>query len=410
MKVLTINCGSSSLKFEIIEIDKGTSPDLERQLAKGKIENIGDRASLNFSFQEERNRQENISVANHAKAIDLILDWLNKTNFLNDDGIEAVGHRVVHGGNHFLKPTKIDRAVIDELETLKDLAPLHNASSLDAIRATDSSLGSTVPMVVTFDTTFHINLPDRASQYAIGKELAAKYQIRRYGFHGLAHRYMLETYAATTNIAIEGAKLITLQLGGGCSATAIAGGKSVDTSMGFTPLEGLMMGTRCGDIDPSLIAFLAQKEKVSIETIEDWLNKKSGLLGVWGQSSDMREIIAAESQGDSSAAKAIAMFCYRVRKYIGAYLMALEGADAIVFGGGIGENHPVIRDRICEGMEWCGLTLDRDLNNRAVGNLMKISKDNSTIHAYVVPVNEAVAIARDTFNCLNCDRDSQVSF
>jgi acetate kinase len=401
MKVLTINCGSSSLKFEIINIDKNTSFNSEQQLAKGKVENIGDRASLKFTTEQGQNRQENIPVKNHSEAIDLVLEWLNAVNFLNSDGIEAVGHRVVHGGSHFYKPTKIDRDVIAQLEKLKDLAPLHNASSLDAILAIESRLGSTVPTIATFDTTFHHNLPDRASQYAIARELTEKYQIRRYGFHGLAHRYMLETYAAITNIDLERAKLITLQLGGGCSASAIANGRSIDTSMGFTPLEGLMMGTRCGDIDPSLIGFLAHKEKVSIEVIEDWLNKKSGLFGVWGQSSNMQELVAAESQGDDRAALAIDIFCYRVRKYIGAYLMVLEGADAIVFGGGIGENHPLIRERICDRMEWCGLMLDRERNDRAVNSPIEISHERSKIHAYVIPVNESVAIARDTFNCLN---------
>jgi len=256
-------------------------------------------------------------------------------------------------------------------------------------------------MVATFDTAFHRTLSEGASRYAIPLELADKHRIRRYGFHGLAHRYMTERYAAITGTPLEGVKLVTLQLGNGCSATAIEGGRSVDTSMGFTPLEGLMMGTRSGDVDPSLAGFLARREAVDIEAAEAWLNTRSGLLGVPGRSSDMRELLEAEAAGDDRAALAVEMFCYRARKYVGACLAALGGADAVVFGGGIGENAPPVRARICAGMGWCGLMLDEERNARTVGSEGRISTDDSWVHAYVIQVNEAAIIAADTARCLS---------
>jgi acetate kinase len=259
-------------------------------------------------------------------------------------------------------------------------------------------------MVAIFDTAFHRTMPERASRYAIPQELAAKHHIWRYGFHGLAHRYMTERYAAITSTPMAQVKLITLQLGNGCSATAVEGGRSLDTSMGFTPLEGLMMGTRSGDVDPSLAAFLARREGVSVEAVEGWLNTRSGLLGVSGRSRDMRELLEAERQGDHRAALAVEMFCYRVRKYIGAYLSILGGAHAVVFGGGIGENAPTVRARICAGMDWCGLTLDQDRNAAAIGVEERISADYAKVHAYVIPVDEAVLIARDTAGCLRRQR------
>jgi acetate kinase len=247
-------------------------------------------------------------------------------------------------------------------------------------------------------------MPERASRYAIPQELAAKHHIWRYGFHGLAHRYMTERYVAITSTPMARVKLITLQLGNGCSATAVEGGRSLDTSMGFTPLEGLMMGTRSGDVDPSLVAFLARREGVSVEAVEGWLNTRSGLLGVSGRSRDMRELLEAERQGDHRAALAVEMFCYRVRKCIGAYLSVLGGAHAIVFGGGIGENAPTVRARICVGMDWCGLTLDQDRNAATIGVEERISADYAKVHAYVIPVDEAVIIARDTAGCLRHQR------
>jgi acetate kinase len=295
----------------------------------------------------------------------------------------------------------IDEGVMQAIDELSELAPLHNQSSLEAIRAAWDRLGSGVPMVATFDTLFHLTLHDRASRYPISQELVEKHRIKRYGAHGLAHRYMAERYAAITTTPLEEVNLITLQLGSGYSATAVQGGRSIDTSMGLTPLEGLMMGTRTGDVDPSLAGYLARREKVEAEEVEGWLNKKSGLLGVSGSSQDVRDLLEAEAQGDRQAALALDMFCYRVRKYIGAYLAALGGAEAVVFGGGIGENSPSIRERICAGLEWFGLALDPELNHSRAGSEGRISPDTARAQAYVVPVNEAVIIARDTVACLN---------
>jgi len=284
--------------------------------------------------------------------------------------------------------------------TLGNLAPLHNSPSLEAIQAAREVLGPSVPQLAIFDTAFHRLLPERASCYAIPYQMAAKHNIRRYGFHGLAHRYMTERYAAMMATPLDEVKIITLQLGNGCSATAVAGGRSVDTSMGLTPLEGLMMGTRSGDVDPSLTIFLARWEGVTAEEVEYWLNTKSGLLGVSGRSRDMRELLKAECQGDVHAALAVEMFCYRVKKYIGSYLAALGGVSGIVFGGGIGENAPEVRARILDGMEWCGLKLDEKRNVDTKGVEGCISTDNATLHAYVIPVNEASIIARDTVRYL----------
>jgi acetate kinase len=311
---------------------------------------------------------------------------------------------VVHGGDRFVEPTLIDDEVIDAIEGLGELAPLHNEPSLRAIRAVRAALGPSLPMVAVFDTAFHHTLPERAWRYAIPQELAAKHHIRRYGFHGLAHRYMTERYAAITATPLSRVRLVTLQLGNGCSATAVDGGRSVDTSMGLTPLEGLMMGTRCGDVDPSLVGFLARREAADVGEVEGWLNTRSGLVGVSGRSRDMRELLQAEQQGDARAALAVDMFCYRIKKYIGAYLAVLGGADAVVFGGGIGENASEVRARICAGLDWCGLILDQGRNARAVGFEDRISAPEAKVHAYVIPVDEAGLIAGDTVSCLRRHR------
>jgi acetate kinase len=400
MKVLAINCGSSTLKFQVIEVEGKGAAGRERRLASGIVDRIGGRAAIEFTAESGASLQEAAPVADHGEATQRVLVWLGSCGFLERDGLEAIGHRVVHGGEQFVEPTLIDDEAIDAIEAVSDLAPLHNEPSLRAIRAAREALGPAIPMVAIFDTAFHRMMPERASRYAIPQELAAKHHVWRYGFHGLAHRYMTERYAAITSTPVAQVKLITLQLGNGCSATAVEGGRSLDTSMGFTPLEGLMMGTRSGDVDPSLAAFLARREGVSVEAVEGWLNTRSGLLGVSGRSRDMRELLEAERQGDHRAALAVEMFCYRVRKYIGAYLSILDGAHAIVFGGGIGENAPTVRARICAGMDWCGLTLDQDRNAAAIGVEERISADYAKVHAYVIPVDEAVIIARDAASCL----------
>jgi acetate kinase len=261
-------------------------------------------------------------------------------------------------------------------------------------------------MVAVFDTAFHRSLPIVASRYAIPQELADKHHIQRYGFHGIAHRYLAERCAARMGRPLEDLKLITLQLGNGCSAAAVAAGRSVDTSMGLTPLEGLIMGTRSGDIDPSLPGFLARREGVAVEEVDRWLNHRSGLLGLSGRSQDMRELLHAEQEGDAGASLAIDMFCYRARKYVGAYLAVLGGADAVVFGGGIGENAPAVRARICSGMDWCGLSLDPGRNAGTIGREGRISAEGAGLEAHVLPVDEASVIARETRHCLSAPPNS----
>jgi len=396
MKVLAINCGSSTLKFRVIESDINTPLGQERRLAGGLVDRIGRLGEVKFVTENGECFQETTEIADHGMATQRVFDWLKSLGLMEQDGIEAVGHRVVHGGSRFVEPTLINDRLIDAIEAMKYLAPLHNDPSLKAIRAANRILDPAIPMVAVFDTAFHSRMLEQASYYAIPPELTMKHHIRRYGFHGLAHRYMTERYAVITGESLEGVKLVTLQLGNGCSATAVEGGHSVDTSMGFTPLEGLMMGTRSGDIDPHLIGYLAQREGVDIDEVEGWLNTRSGLLGVSGLSQDMRELLKAESQGDENAALAVEMFCYRVKKQIGAYLAALNGADAVVFGGGIGENSPAVRARICTGMEWCGLIIDDEQNAKTVGSENRITKDSARIHAYVIPVDEEIIIARDT--------------
>jgi acetate kinase len=325
--------------------------------------------------------------------------------------VDAVGHRVVHGGSRFVASIRIEPGVIAEIERLNDLAPLHNPACLAGIRASQAVLGPSVPMVAVFDTAFHRTLPDHAATYALPRELASKHRIRRYGFHGIAHASLADGYAALACRPLDEVRLIALHLGNGCSATAIRHGRSVDTSMGFTPLEGLVMGTRCGDLDASVVGFLAKREGAPLDDVDRWLNERSGLLGVSGLTHDMRELlIAAGQRRDADAESAIALFCYRVRKYIGAYLAVLGGADAIVFGGGIGERSPEIRARICEGMDWCGLVLDQERNLKArdfpPGGGACISPDDAPLPAYVVAVDEETAIARDTMRCLEGEEAS----
>lgn len=399
MKVLVINCGSSTLKFQVIDAE-GAATTGRGRLASGTVDRIGGLGAIEFTARNGKHLAEMAAVADHGEAVRRALGWLGDLGLLETGGVAAVGHRVVHGGEHFVEPALLDEDVIRAIEKLSHLAPLHNGPSLRAIRAARAVLGPAMPMVATFDTAFHRTLPEEASQYAIPPELAEKHSIRRYGFHGLAHRYMVERYASISGTSVEKVRLVTLQLGNGCSATAVEGGRSVDTSMGFTPLEGLMMGTRSGDVDPSLAGFLASREAVGIEEVENWLNTRSGLLGVSGRSRDMRELLEAEHQGDARATRAIAMFCHRARKYIGAYLAVLGGAQAVVFGGGIGENAPEVRRRICSGMEWCGLKLDPERNAATVGSEARISPDDARIHVYVVPVDEGLIIARDTVDCL----------
>lgn len=406
MRVVVLNNGSSSLKFDLVDvdilsIDGSLSP---RTLAHGQIE-LGGRSAdprAGALGTESTTLTHTVVAADRKEAINRALEAVAEVppgEGSRSAHVQAVGHRVVHGGDRFVSPVLIDRSVLTALEGLDELAPLHNPAALEGIRAAQEALGPEVPMVAVFDTAFHATLPTYASTYALPYEVAERNRIRRYGFHGTAHEYMLKRYAESTGIPPQEATIITLQLGNGCSATAIRDGRSVDTSMGFTPLEGLVMGTRSGDLDPSIVNYLVHKEEISTDEVERLLNERSGLLGISGRSGDMRELLAAAPM-EPRAELAIEIFCYRVRKYIGAYLAALGGAQAVVFGGGIGENSPDIRARICDGLEWSGLQLDTARNADRVGKEGRISTDGASIATHVVAVNEASLIAVHTVECI----------
>jgi acetate kinase len=343
-------------------------------------------------------------LASHEEAVDTILHWLETipgsapgTTTLQD--LAAVGHRIVHGGNRFPASVLIDDDVITALSALEALAPLHNPPAIKAIRACREALGAATPMVAAFDTAFHQTLPEYAASYALPFALARRHQIRRYGFHGLAHHYLAWRYAELTGRAVDQVTIITLHLGNGCSACAIRHGVSVDTSMGFTPLEGLVMGTRSGNLDPAVVSYLVQHEGVSVAEVEHWLNERSGLLGVSGRSNDMRELLA-HAQDDARCQLAVELFCYRARQYVGAYLAVLGGAQALVFSGGIGEHSPAVRATICADMQWCGLHIDAAQNARIIGTEGRISTADAAVHAYVIPTDEEIVIARDAAHLL----------
>jgi acetate kinase len=403
-RVLVLNSGSSSLKFRLFDIpqspdhqiNQSSNPSTEHPalstVLSGSIVGIGRRASLHIAG----NATEERDIHGHDDAARWVFEQLDMAS------TQAVGHRIVHGGERFSQPVRVTDAVIAELEQLNELAPLHNPPGLAVIRASRVLLTDQVPMVAVFDTAFHAAMPATGSTYAIPIDLAARHHIRRYGFHGIAHAAMAMSYAADTGHSLDKVKLITLQLGNGCSAAAIRGGRSVDTSMGMTPLEGLVMGTRTGDIDPAVVAYLSRREGVSAETVEQWLNERSGLRGVSGLTNDVRDLLKAEQEGHHGAALALDLFCYRARKYIGAYLAVLNGANAVVFGGGIGEHAPVIRERICAGMDWCGLGIDPQRNAAATdphaSQVLTISADSSLLPIYVVGVDEETVIAQETMS------------
>lgn len=405
MNLLVLNVGSSTLKFQLVDTDaERIAAGTDRALARGAIERIGGEAILTLQLDGGEPMKRTAPLRDHTAAVDGALRWLT-----SDEGplegigqIEGVGHRVVHGGERFTRSTLIDDTVLRGIEDNFELAPLHNPPNLKGILAARAALGAGVPQVAVFDTAFHHTLPEAAYLYAIPYQYYRRYRVRRYGFHGTSHRYVAWRWRQITNRPREGNRIITLHLGNGCSACAIRDGDSVDTSMGFTPLEGLVMGTRSGDLDPAILDYVAGKEGFSLHEIENVLNKQSGLLGISGLTPDMRELLAeAEEHADRRARLAIEIFCYRVRKYIGSYLAALDGADAIIFAGGIGENAPAIRSRIAEGLNWLGVTVDQARNAELVrGREGKISSEGSRPELWVIPTDEEKLIARDTYRVI----------
>ena len=403
MRILVLNAGSSSLKFQLIDTDGAAiAESRDRRLARGQVERIGGQAIVTLAAANAPPTKTTAPIRDHAAAVEHVITWLASP----DSGvaiesvaeIEAVGHRVVHGGERFTHSTRIDDEVRRELEELIELAPLHNPHNLRGIAAARSALGTGIPQVAVFDTAFHHSLPDTAYLYAIPYQLYRRHRVRRYGFHGTSHRYVAYRYRQLTGRARENTKIITLHLGNGASACAIVGGKSVDTSMGFTPLEGLVMGTRSGDIDPAILDFVSAKEGLTLHELDSMLNKQSGLLGLSGLTADMRELLAEEAEHEDRRARlAVDLFCYRVRKYLGSYLAAMNGADAIVFAGGIGENSPEVRARICAEMDWLGISLDPARNDALTGAEGRIDGESSRVELWVIPTDEELLIARDTW-------------
>jgi acetate kinase len=404
MNVLVLNCGSSTVRFQLIETDlEAIANDADRQLAHGLLERIGGHAVITLQAEGKPKIVEDAPLRDHRAAVDRIIRWVVSP----ESGIEtvrsaadvhAVGHRVVHGGERFRVSTGIDADVLSGIEDCVELAPLHNPANVKGMRAARELLGEGVPQVAVFDTAFHATMPDVSYLYGVPYSLYRRFKIRRYGFHGTSHRYVAYRYRTLRGIPREQVNIITLHLGNGCSACAIRDGDSFDTSMGFTPLEGLLMGTRSGDLDPSLLEYLSHKEGMTLPEIESLLNKQSGLLGVSGLTGDMRDLLEEVAEHEDRRARlAIEIFCYRVRKYIGAYLAAMGGAEAVVFTGGIGENSAEIRARICEGLDWMGLELDPERNAATVdGATGQIGRDGSRLEAWVIPTNEELLIARDT--------------
>jgi len=403
MNVLILNSGSSSLKFQVIATDLEQIKEYkDDRICRGEVEGIGGEGIIKVRYREQPERTLTAPVRDMGAALDYILRYIASdrsgiSEIKSTADVNAVGHRVVHGGELFKESTLIDDRVLKGIEDCIDLAPLHNPNNVKGILAARELFGKDVPQVAVFDTAFHHSLPEQAYLYAIPYHLYRRHKIRRYGFHGTSHRYVAFRYRALRGLTREQTNIITLHLGNGCSAAAIKGGSSVDTSMGMTPLEGLVMGTRSGDLDPAIVSVIARKEGMSSSEVDTLLNTQSGLLGVSGLTNDMRELQAELKEHDDRRVRlAIELFCYRARKYIGAYLAAMDGADAIVFTGGIGENSPEVRSRICTGMEWAGLKFDDAKNRETVGREAKISAEDSRLLVYAIPTDEELLIARDT--------------
>jgi acetate kinase len=408
MNILVLNCGSSSIKFQLIATDlEQIAENSDQRLARGMIERIGGEAIITLQAAGTEAQRSTAPLRDTRAAVELIIRWacsensgIEKVRSVAD--VHAVGHRVVHGGERFTHSVLITDEVLRGIEDCLELAPLHNPANIKGIMAAREVFGAGMAQAAVFDTAFHQTLPDHAYLYALPYQLYRRHRIRRYGFHGTSHRYVAYRYRQLLGIEREQTRVITLHLGNGCSAAAIRAGDSIDTSMGFTPLEGLVMGTRSGDLDPAIIDFISVKEGLSAQEVETLLNKQSGLIGISGLTNDMRELLAeAREHDDRRARLAIAIFCYRARKYIGAYLAAMNGADAIVFTGGIGENSSEVRALICDGLQWMGLELDEERNAAHVdGQEGVISRDGSRLAAYVIPTDEELLIARDTVRCV----------
>lgn len=397
MKILVLNCGSSSIKYKLFDM---TTKEV---MAQGGIEKIGLPGSfLKLTLPNGEKKILEKDVPEHTTGIDFILNTLVSEEYgaiKSLEEINAVGHRMVHGGEKFAKSVLLDKEVLDAFIACNDLAPLHNPANLKGVNAVSAILPN-VPQVGVFDTAFHQTMPDYAYMYAVPYELYTKYGVRRYGFHGTSHRYVSKRVCEFLNIPVEGTKIITCHVGNGGSITAVKDGKSVDTSMGMTPLEGLMMGTRSGDIDGGAVTYIMEKEGLDATGVSNLLNKKSGVLGVFEKSSDMRDLESAAAAKEPRAVLAENMYFYRIKKYIGAYAAAMGGVDVIVFTGGVGENQANARSGACEGLEYMGVKVDLE-KNKTRGVEAIISADDSKVKVVVIPTDEELMIASDTMDILS---------
>ena len=400
MKVLVINAGSSSLKYQLIDMAD------ESVIAKGICERVGTpEACISFKTPDGQKIEYNAPMSNHTEAFAAVKQALTEGEYKVIDDISeitAVGHRVVQGGSLFNKSVLIDDEVISGIASLNDLAPLHNPANIMGINASIELFGKEVPQVAVFDNAFHSTMPAEAYTFPIPYEFTKKYSIRRYGFHGTSHKFVSARCAEVMDKNIEELKIVTCHLGNGSSIAAVKNGKVIDTTMGLTPLDGLAMGTRCGAIDPSVVLFLMEKENLSVKEMDTLLNKKSGIMGVSGLSSDDRDVKAAAAEGNEQCALARKILSYQIKKYIGAFTAAMDGIDAIVFTGGIGENADDLRDNICIDLSYLGIEINNEIGKTLVkGKEGELSTENSKVKVYVLPTNEELAIARDTKDIVN---------
>lgn len=396
MKILVLNCGSSSIKYQLLSMANSENAEL---LAKGLVERIGiNNGELTHKTCDDKKHTLTTNIPDHTKGIDLILEaLLSKEHgvILSLDEISAVGHRVAHGGQYFKESALVTNEVKSRIEECIELAPLHNPANLKGIQAMEKLI-PTIPQVAVFDTSFHQTMEPKSFLYGLPYEYYEKYQIRRYGFHGTSHKYVAKKACKLVGWDWKDKKVISCHLGNGASVAAIKNGKSVDTSMGFTPVEGLMMGTRAGDLDLGALLFIAEKEDLTIQDTNNMINKRSGLVGVSGISSDMRDIEKAKEEGNKRAEYAFDMFIYRVKKFIGSYSAAMGGVDMILFTGGIGENGCEMREKVCREMEYLGVDFDAELNKGKRGVDLELTKPGSKTKVVVVTTNEELVIAQDT--------------
>ncbi len=401
MKILVLNCGSSSVKYQLIDIDKNYA------LAKGLVSRIGmSEAVLTHKPHDRQEIKISGEIIDHIVAIEYVISILLSPNhgvIKDKSEIGAIGHRVVHGGEKFPESILITPEVMVELRNCIELAPLHNPHNIRGINACQRIL-SNIPQVAVFDTAFHQQMPKHAYIYGLPYILYKKYGIRRYGFHGTSHFYVSRRASQLLKKPIKELKIITCHLGNGASMSAVREGISIDTSMGFTPLEGLLMGTRCGDLDPAVILHIMAREELTLQEANTLLNKHSGIQGISGQSSDMRDIIQEAKEGHANSKLALEIYCYRIKKYIGAYAAAMGGLDSLVFTAGIGENSPLIRQRCCAGLDFLGIEIDEDRNDEAIGVEGLISKDKSRVRVFSIPTNEELVIAEETRKVLEVDK------